>query len=105
MRDSKGQPRNILEFGARPRTERDPSIFRKRGRRNSPSPLLRIYRETILGIAFFDLAKRNDNFFDRKKDPELFGNKIFKRVSFSLKDRENGTLSYKCLERVARVIS
>lgn len=88
-----------------PVLERDPSIFRKRGRRNSPSPLLRKYRETILGIAFFDLAKRNDNFFDRKKDPELFGNKIFKRVSFSLKDRENGTLSYKCLERVARVIS
>lgn len=39
-----------------PVLERDPSIFRKRGRRNSPSPLLRKYRETILGIAFFDLA-------------------------------------------------
>lgn len=39
-----------------PVLERDPSIFRKRRRRNSPSPLLRKYRETILGIAFFDLA-------------------------------------------------
>lgn len=87
-----------------PVLERDPSIFRKRGRRNSPSPLLRIYRETILGIAFFDLANVTIISLIVRKIPSFLETRYLSAFLFSSKI-ERTERSYKCLERVARVIS
>lgn len=87
-----------------PVLERDPSIFRKRGRRNSPSPLLRKYRETILGIAFFDLANVTIISLIVRKIPSFLETRYLSAFLFSSKI-ERTERSYKCLERVARVIS